>query len=72
MAAVEQVFGIFDAGNSRDLDQAFDGTKELVVNNCVCGFYLHQNRSACWHIGYGVSIEGNAKSKTKRAMFARL
>ena len=43
MAAVEQVFGIFDAGNSRDLDQAFDGVKELVVNNCVCGFHLHKN-----------------------------
>ena len=43
MAAVEQVFGIFDAGNSRDLDQAFDGVKTLVVNNCVCGFHLHKN-----------------------------
>ena len=43
MAAVEQVFGIFDAGNSRDLDQAFDGVKDLVVNNCVCGFHLHKN-----------------------------
>lgn len=43
MAAIEQTFGIFDAGNSRDLDQAFDGVKDLVVNNCVCGFHLHKN-----------------------------
>lgn len=43
MAAVEQVFGIFDAGNNRDLDQAFDGAKDLVVNNCICGLHLHKN-----------------------------
>ena len=43
MAALEQKFGIFDAGNSRDLDQAFDMAKELVVNNCVCGLHLHKN-----------------------------
>ena len=43
MAAIEQVFGIFDAGNSYDLNQAFDTAKSLVVNNCVCGFHLHKN-----------------------------
>ena len=43
MAAVEQVFGIFDAGNSRDLDQAFSEAKELVVSNCICGLHLHSN-----------------------------
>ena len=43
MAAIEQKFGIFDAGNSRDLDQAFEGAKDLVVNNCVCGLHLHKN-----------------------------
>ena len=43
MAAIEQKFGFFDAGNSRDLDQAFDATKDLVVNNCVCGLHLHKN-----------------------------
>lgn len=43
MAAIEQKFGIFDAGNSRDLDQAFDATKDLVVSNCVCGLHLHKN-----------------------------
>ena len=43
MAAIEQKFGFFDAGNSRDLDQAFDATKDLVVSNCVCGLHLHKN-----------------------------
>ena len=43
MAALEQIFGIFDAGNGSDLDQAFDEVKDLVVNNCICGFHLHKN-----------------------------
>lgn len=43
MAAIEQKFGFFDAGNSRDLDQAFYTTKDLVVSNCVCGLHLHKN-----------------------------
>ena len=43
MAAVEQVFGSYDTGNSRDLDQAFDYTKNLVVTNCICGLHLHKN-----------------------------
>lgn len=43
MAAVEQIFGVCDDGNTRDLDQAFNVTNELVVNNCICGFHLHQN-----------------------------
>ena len=43
MAAIEQKFGFFDAGNSRDIDQAFEATKDLVVSNCVCGLHLHKN-----------------------------
>ena len=43
MAAIEQKFGVFDAGNSKDLDQAFDRATALVVNNCVCGLHLHKN-----------------------------
>lgn len=42
-AAIEQKFGIFDAGCARDLDFAFDRTRDLVVNNCVCGLHLHKN-----------------------------
>lgn len=42
MAAVEQKYGIADSGAERDLDQAFDMVRDLVVNNCVCGFSLHE------------------------------
>ena len=44
MAAIEQIFGIFDAGNSSDLDIAFDRTRILVESNCTCGLHLHRNR----------------------------
>lgn len=43
MAAIEQKYGIFDFGGERDLDQAFDRTRELIVNNCFSGFNLHCN-----------------------------
>lgn len=43
MAAIEQKYGIFDAGCERDLDQAFDRTRDLVVNNCISGLHLHCN-----------------------------
>lgn len=43
-AAIEQKFGVFDVGCRRDLDQAFANTRDLVVNCCVCGLHLHQNR----------------------------
>ena len=40
-AATEQVFGSFDSGCSQDLDQAFFGARDLIVNNCTSGFHLH-------------------------------
>ena len=43
IAAIEQKYGIFDVGGERDLDQAFDGTKNLIVNTCISGFHLHCN-----------------------------
>jgi cell division protease FtsH len=43
MAAIEQKYGIFDAVCERDLDQAFDRTRDLVVNNCISGLHLHCN-----------------------------
>lgn len=46
MAAVEQKYGIVDMGGERDIDQAFDMTKELLTNKCINGFHLHAN-------GYG-------------------
>ena len=42
-AAIEQKYGIFDAGCDHDLDFAFDRTRDLVVNNCICGLHLHKN-----------------------------
>ena len=41
IAAIEQKYGIFDIGGERDLDQAFDRTKDLIINNCFSGFNLH-------------------------------
>lgn len=41
MAATEQVYGLHDCGASRDLDQVFESMKNLVVNDCICGFHLH-------------------------------
>lgn len=41
IAAIEQKFGISDIGCERDLDQAFGMTRELLVNTCINGFYLH-------------------------------
>ena len=43
MAALEQKFGIVDTGASRDLDQAFRSTWNLVTEDCICGFHLHSN-----------------------------
>lgn len=42
-AASEQVFGSFDPGCARDLDQAFNSVRRLVTDNCTCGFHLHSN-----------------------------
>lgn len=41
IAAVEQKFGISDIGCENDLNQAFDLTKEQVVNTCTNGLHLH-------------------------------
>ena len=43
MAAVEQTLGVFDSGNSEDLDQAFNMANGLITENCICGFHLHRN-----------------------------
>ncbi len=40
-AASEQIFGSFDSGCSHDLDQAFGAIRDLIGNNCICGFHLH-------------------------------
>ena len=43
IAAVKQRYGIVDMGGERDIDQAFDMTKELLTNKCINGFRLHAN-----------------------------
>ena len=44
MAAIELKFGLSDAGVTRDLDHAFEMTRDLVTNLCVSGFSLHRSR----------------------------
>lgn len=43
IAAIEQKFGIFDAGGVEDLNTVFQRTYDLVVDTCVCGLHLHGN-----------------------------
>lgn len=43
IAAIEQKYGVFDVGGERDLDQAFDISKNLIVDTCISGFHLHCN-----------------------------
>lgn len=44
VAALDQKYGISDTGDKWDIDQAFDMTRNLVVNTCINGLYLHQSR----------------------------
>lgn len=44
VAALEQKYGISDTGDKWDIDQAFDMARNLVVNTCINGLYLHQSR----------------------------
>ena len=62
-AAVEQVFGSFDLGCSKDLDQAFGTVWQLVTENCTCGFHLHSN-------GYDDSAE--LKARQEQAVSAEI
>lgn len=41
IAAIERKFGISDIGCERDLDQAFNMARDLIVNTCIIGFRLH-------------------------------
>lgn len=63
MAALEQKFGIIDTGTSRDLDQAFRSTWNLVTENCLCGFHLHSN---------GFDDSGDLKVKQEQATAAEI
>lgn len=59
MAALEQKYGIVDGGNESDLDDAFSLTRDLVINNCVCGFHLHSR---------GYSDSADLESKQEQAI----
>ena len=43
MAAMEQKYGIPDIGGNRDLAQAFEKTRDLLVNACIKGFSLFES-----------------------------
>lgn len=45
VAALDHKFGISDTGCDRDLNQAFDMARDLIVNTCINGFHLHGNRN---------------------------
>lgn len=63
IAAIEQKFGIFDVGGERDLDYAFDSTKNLIVNTCISGLHLHS---------YGYEDSERLKSEQERAVAAEV
>ena len=63
IAAIEQKYGIFDVGGAHDLDQAFDRTKCLIVNNCISGLHLHCN---------GYEDSESLKSEQEKAVAAEV
>ena len=40
-AAIEQRVGVPGNGASRDFDQAFDMVRDMIEDDCICGFHLH-------------------------------
>ena len=54
LAATEQHFGVTDLGSSEDLDRAFDRVMDIIGDNGVCGFHLH-------NFGYDASQENTLK-----------
>ena len=63
IAAIEQKFGVFDVGGERDLDQAFDDTRGLVVNTCISGFHLYS---------YGYEDTNSLKHEQEKAVAAEV
>ncbi len=60
IAANENRYGVFDIGGSRDLNQTFERTKDLIVNCCINGFGLYS-------FGYGEDSE-EMKSKQEHVI----
>ncbi len=65
LAANEQKYGVFDIGGRRDLDQAFDRMKDLVVNTGMCGLSLYS-------YGYGDADSDSLKSAQEQAIAAEV
>lgn len=63
IAGIEQKYGIFHTGGERDIDEAFDRTRDLVENNCICGLHLHYN---------GFEDSENLKSAQEQAVSAEI
>ena len=63
IAGIDQKYGIFHIGGERDLDEAFDRTKGLVENDCICGLHLHYN---------GFEDSENLKSAQEQAVSAEI
>lgn len=65
LAANEQKYGVFDIGGRRDLDQAFDRMKDLVVNTGMCGLSLYS-------YGYGDADSNTLKSAQEQTIAAEI
>ena len=65
LAANEQKYGVFDIGGRRDLDQAFDRMKDLVVNTGMCGLSLYS-------YGYGDADSNTLKAAQEQAIAAEV
>ncbi len=42
-AAIEQKFGVTGSGASRDFSQAFGAVRQMIEDDCICGFNLHES-----------------------------
>ena len=65
LAANEQKYGVFDIGGGRDLEQAFDRMKDLVVNTGMCGLSLYS-------YGYGDADSNALKAAQEQAIAAEV
>ena len=65
MAALEQRFGVADTGTRSDLDRAFRYIRDIVTENCFCGFQYHTYDP--WH-----SDSPELKARQEQAVAAEM
>ena len=65
LAANEQKYGVFDVGGRRDLEQAFERMRDLVVNTGMCGLALYS-------YGYGDADSEKLKSAQEQTVAAEI